>query len=126
MQAYREELIELYYLGCRHLQFDDPTFAFFCADSTIDGMDKAGVDSEKLFDRYIQVYNAILANRPSDFTMISSRSCTRSMVVKRCPHPPQNRRRRMADPSSVGRLSFTCVSSWPQNGHRIRGCQGVA
>ncbi|KAF7797751.1 hypothetical protein EIP86_008951 [Pleurotus ostreatoroseus] len=69
VQAYREELSELYYLGCRHIQFDDPTFAFFCADSTIEGMEKAGVDSEKLFARYIKLYNDILANRPSDFTV---------------------------------------------------------
>ena len=69
VQAYREELIELYYLGCRHVQFDDPTFAFFCADSTIEGMEKAGVDSEKLFNRYVRVYNEILAHRPSDFTV---------------------------------------------------------
>lgn len=68
-QAYREELAELYYLGCRNVQFDDPTFAFFCADSTIEGMDKAGVDSEKLFARYIKLYNDILAQRPSDFTV---------------------------------------------------------
>ncbi|KAJ3525840.1 hypothetical protein NM688_g8342 [Phlebia brevispora] len=69
VQAYREELSELYYLGCRHIQIDDPTFAFFCADSTIEGMEKAGVDSEKLFDRYIKLYNDILAHRPSDLTV---------------------------------------------------------
>ncbi len=57
--------------------------------------------------------------RASDFTTISSRSCTRSIVVKRWPQLTQKRRRRIAELSSVGRLSFTCVSSWPQNGHFI-------
>jgi len=38
------------------------------------------------------------------------------MVVKRWLQALQKRRRRMAYPSSVGRLSFTWVSSWPQNG----------
>ena len=83
MQAYREELIELYYLGCRHVQFDDPTFAFFCADTTIDGMDQAGVDSEQLFDLYIRVYNAILANRPADFT-IGLHTCRGNYRVRQC------------------------------------------
>ena len=68
VHAYREELSELYYLGCRNVQFDDPTFAFFCAESTIKGMDQAGVDSEGLFARYVRVYNDILANRPADLT----------------------------------------------------------
>jgi hypothetical protein len=41
--------------------------------------------------------------------MVSSRSCTRSNVVKRPPHCgfTQDLRRRIAAPSSEGRLSFT-------------------
>ena len=86
VQAYREELTELYYLGCRHVQFDDPTFAFFCAESTIAGMEKAAVDSEKLFDRYIKVYNDILANRPPDFT-ISIHTCRGNYKVRNAVPP---------------------------------------
>jgi hypothetical protein len=52
--------------------------------------------------------------RPSLLSTVSSRSCTRSKVVKRLWQPGQERRRRMAAPSSAGRLSFTCVSSRPQ------------
>src|SRR5215469_4377641 len=51
---------------------------------------------------------------------VSSRSCTRSNVVKRAAQFGQNRRRRIAARSSVGRESLTCVSSHPQNGQRIR------
>lgn len=69
VHAYREEFRALYAEGCRNIQFDDPTFAFFCVDSTIEGMEKAGVDSEKLFDTYINVYNAILKDRPADLTV---------------------------------------------------------
>ena len=69
VQGYREELRALYAAGCRNIQFDDPTFAFFCADSTIEGMEKAGVDWQQLLDMYIQVYNDILQGRPADFTI---------------------------------------------------------
>src|SRR5690349_13825730 len=50
---------------------------------------------------------------------LSSRSCTRSKVVKRAPQPEQSRRRRIVELSSVGRESLTWASSLPQNGHRI-------
>src|SRR5581483_8027986 len=50
---------------------------------------------------------------------VSSRNCTRSKVVKRAAQLGQSRRRRIAAWSSVGRESLTCVSSVPQNGHRI-------
>ena len=55
-----------------------------------------------------------IASRPC-----SSRNCTRSKVVKRPPQSGQWRRRRMAEPSSEGRLSFTWVSLLLQNGQRI-------
>jgi hypothetical protein len=42
-------------------------------------------------------------------------------VVKRAPQLPQMRRRRIAALSSVGRESFTWVSSFPQKGQRIGG-----
>ncbi|KIP11392.1 hypothetical protein PHLGIDRAFT_516333 [Phlebiopsis gigantea 11061_1 CR5-6] len=68
-KAYKEEIRALYALGCRSIQFDDPTFAFLCADSTIEGMKAAGMEWEKLFDTYISVYNDILRERPSDLTV---------------------------------------------------------
>ncbi|CCM05208.1 uncharacterized protein FIBRA_07417 [Fibroporia radiculosa] len=69
IQAYREEIDELYRLGCRHIQFDDPTFCFFCAESMISGMVQAGVDHEALLSTYIGVYNDILKDRPGDLTV---------------------------------------------------------
>jgi hypothetical protein len=51
------------------------------------------------------------ARWPLRLTMVSSRSWTRSKVVKRDPQAVQKRRRRMAELSSVGRESFTWVSS---------------
>jgi len=50
---------------------------------------------------------------------VSSRSCTRSKVVKRKLHDMQTRRRRITDESSVGRESFTWVSRLLQLGQRM-------
>src|ERR1700761_5694003 len=63
---------------------------------------------------------------PVFLTTVSSRSCTRSNVVKRAAQLVQNRRRRIAERSSVGRESLTWVSSKPQNGQRIPPPSGPA
>jgi len=67
--AYQQEIAELYSLGCRNLQFDDPLLAYFCAESMLNGMKEAGVDSEVLLDLYIKVYNDILQERPEGMTV---------------------------------------------------------
>ncbi|KAI0963685.1 hypothetical protein AcW1_000693 [Taiwanofungus camphoratus] len=69
IQAYREEINELYQMGCRNIQFDDPNFCFFCAESMISGMEVAQVDHEALLSMYIGVYNNILRGRPEDLTV---------------------------------------------------------
>src|SRR5690349_15304400 len=55
---------------------------------------------------------------PSFLTTLSPRSWTRSKVEKRAPQLSHWRRRRIEAPSSVGRLSFTWLSGWRQNGQR--------
>jgi len=69
VQAYREEFAELYAIGVRNIQFDDPLLAYFCAESMLTGMKEAGVDSEKLLDLYLHTYNAIIADRPKDLNV---------------------------------------------------------
>src|SRR5579863_10461157 len=59
------------------------------------------------------------ARRPLRLITVSSRSCTRSKVVKRKLQARQKRRRRMTEESSAGRESFTWVSRLPQLGQRI-------
>src|SRR5258706_2301545 len=59
------------------------------------------------------------SRRPAFLITVSSRNCTRSKVVKRPPQPGHRRRRRIAALSSDGLLSFTWVSSCPQNGQRM-------
>lgn len=67
--AYRAELKELYEMGCRNIQIDDPTFCYFCDESMIVGMEKAGVDHEALLDTYIRAINVITRGRPDDLTI---------------------------------------------------------
>lgn len=67
--AYREEIKELYDIGCRHIQIDDPTFCYFCNENMIAGMEKAGVDHEALLDTYIRAINVCTQGRPNDLTI---------------------------------------------------------
>ncbi|KAJ7630874.1 hypothetical protein FB45DRAFT_833672 [Roridomyces roridus] len=67
--AYRAEIKELYGLGCRNIQFDDPTFAFFCNDDMIKDMEAAGVDHEALLDTYIRAINLCTMDRPQDLNI---------------------------------------------------------
>jgi methionine synthase II (cobalamin-independent) len=67
--AYQAEFQELYELGCRYIQIDDPTFAFFCYEPTTAGMKEAGVDPEALLDTYVHSINACTKNRPSDLNV---------------------------------------------------------
>ncbi|KAI0735071.1 UROD/MetE-like protein [Earliella scabrosa] len=76
--AFREEINDLYNLGCRRIQFDDPGFAFYCSPLTIKGMEAQGVEGEKLLDMHIGVYNAVTANRPADL-VISVHTCRGNM-----------------------------------------------
>ncbi|TFK30331.1 UROD/MetE-like protein [Coprinopsis marcescibilis] len=67
--AYRAEFQELYYLGCRRIQIDDPTFCYFCNENMISGMEGAGVDHEALLDTYIRAINLCTEGRPDDLTV---------------------------------------------------------
>ncbi|KIK70913.1 hypothetical protein GYMLUDRAFT_32996 [Collybiopsis luxurians FD-317 M1] len=65
-KAYREEFQELYELGCRNIQIDDPTFAFFCYEPTIAGMKAEGLDPDEILDTYIRATNYCTKDRPKD------------------------------------------------------------
>lgn len=67
--AYRAEIKDLYDLGCRHIQFDDPTFCYFCDKNMITGMEEAGVDHNSLLDTYIRAINVCTRDRPADLTI---------------------------------------------------------
>ncbi|KAJ7634237.1 hypothetical protein DFH06DRAFT_1003996 [Mycena polygramma] len=67
--AYRAEIKELYELGCRNIQMDDPTFCYFCDEGMISGMEAAGVDHERLLDTYIRAINICTVDRPADLNI---------------------------------------------------------
>src|SRR6476619_5893024 len=75
---------------------------------------RKAIDSER-----ISLSRSNGTRRPLRLMTTSSRSCTRSKVVKRKLQVRQMRRRRIAAESSVGRESLTWVSSDPQLGQRI-------
>lgn len=65
-QAYRDELKILYAAGLRNVQFDDPNFAYFCSEKMLAGFEVDGEDAIALFDKYVNLYNDCLSERPSD------------------------------------------------------------
>jgi len=67
-KAYREEIADLYKAGCRNIQIDDPLLAYFCAVPMLEGMKERGIDSNKVLDSYIKLYNDCLAGHPEDMT----------------------------------------------------------
>ncbi|KAL1951833.1 hypothetical protein VTO73DRAFT_982 [Trametes versicolor] len=69
VQAFREEIHDLYQHGCRRIQFDDAGFCFFCSEAMISSMEAKGVDHEELLSKHIKVYNAVTADRPEDLSI---------------------------------------------------------
>ncbi|RPD55831.1 UROD/MetE-like protein [Lentinus tigrinus ALCF2SS1-6] len=78
VKAYREEIQDLYDLGCRRIQFDDPGFAFLCSNDMITGMESTGEDYDRLVDTLIGVYNAITADWAADL-VFSVHTCRGNM-----------------------------------------------
>ncbi|CZT23839.1 related to methionine synthase II (cobalamin-independent) [Ramularia collo-cygni] len=62
-KAYRQELKTLYREGCRNVQIDDPTLAYFCSEDMLEGLRKDGVDTEELFGMYLKAHNDAIAER---------------------------------------------------------------
>ncbi|KAJ7786242.1 hypothetical protein B0H16DRAFT_1489765 [Mycena metata] len=67
--AYRAEIKELYELGCRNIQLDDPTFCYFCSADMIKEMEAEGVDHEALLSTYIRAINLCTIDRPADLNI---------------------------------------------------------
>lgn len=68
-QAYREEIADLAAAGCRYLQIDDVSFAYFCDESYRDTFRRRGEDPDQLLRTYTRVINQALENRPPGMTV---------------------------------------------------------
>lgn len=65
-KAYQQEFKTLYDEGCRNIQIDDPTLAYFCSDAMHEALKSDGEDPEALFDTYLKAHNDCIADRPAD------------------------------------------------------------
>ncbi len=67
-QAYRKAVNAFYDAGCRYLQIDDCSFAYFCDPAQRKMLADRGDDPDTLPDCFAQMINAGLADKPSDLT----------------------------------------------------------
>jgi 5-methyltetrahydropteroyltriglutamate--homocysteine methyltransferase len=74
VEAYREEVAQLYAAGCRYLQMDDVGFAYLCDADFRAQMTARGEDPDELVIRYRDAMNAVIAGRPDDL-IVSTHMC---------------------------------------------------
>jgi methionine synthase II (cobalamin-independent) len=67
--AYRKAIAHLAEAGCRYLQLDDITFAYLCDPKIQQNCRANGDDPAALPQRYADVINAALADRPADMAV---------------------------------------------------------
>jgi hypothetical protein len=75
-----DEYVEILIVG--HIQFDDPTFCYFCSENMISGMEQAGVDHEELLDTYIRAINVCVKGHPKGLR-VSVHMCRGNFTVSR-------------------------------------------
>lgn len=66
IQAYRDAVAAFYAAGCRYLQLDDTSWGALCSTEQREAMQKNGIDPDKLAKRYVEIVNAVIADRPAD------------------------------------------------------------
>jgi 5-methyltetrahydropteroyltriglutamate--homocysteine methyltransferase len=69
VRTYRKAVKAFYDEGCRYLQFDDTSWGEFCSKEKTDAYRARGVDLEHIKRKYVDVLNAILAEKPEDMTI---------------------------------------------------------
>ncbi len=67
-QAYAGAVKGFYDVGCRYLQIDDCSFAYFCDPEQIKMLSARGDDPKSLPDRFADMINAAVADKPADMT----------------------------------------------------------
>jgi 5-methyltetrahydropteroyltriglutamate--homocysteine methyltransferase len=67
--VYREELRQLGEAGCTYLQLDDTNFAYLCDPRLRESHRQFGDDPDIMADRYADLINAAIADRPAGMTI---------------------------------------------------------
>ena len=70
-KAYGAEIRALADAGCTYVQFDDTNFAYLCDASMRADMSARGEDPDETLDRYIRVFNSVLAQKPAGMTFVT-------------------------------------------------------
>jgi 5-methyltetrahydropteroyltriglutamate--homocysteine methyltransferase len=68
-QAYTDEMLALYDLGARYLQFDDTIFAFLGDPDWRAGQAASGLDPDHQHEINVGVINEVLARKPADMAV---------------------------------------------------------
>ena len=68
-RVYREEIADLYALGCRYLQLDDTNLAYLCDPAHRDRARKLGEDPDLLPSLYARLISECVKERPADMTV---------------------------------------------------------
>ena len=69
VQAYRDAVQAFYDAGCRYLQFDDTAWAYLCSEVELAKAADRGIRVDGLAERYADLLNRVLADRPSDLVV---------------------------------------------------------
>ena len=72
--AYNKAIKAFYAVGCRYLQLDDTSLAYFCDPAQIKMLAERGDDPKRLVDQYRDTLALALADRPKDMT-ITTHTC---------------------------------------------------
>ena len=67
-QAYNDAVQAFYKIGCRYMQIDDCSFAYFCDPEQLKMLSARGDDPKTLPDRFSDMINMATANKPADMT----------------------------------------------------------
>ena len=68
-RIYKEELRDLARLGATYVQLDDVSLPLLCDEKLRDGVRARGYGPDQLVDRYIELNNAALKDRPAGLTV---------------------------------------------------------
>ncbi|TLS38902.1 5-methyltetrahydropteroyltriglutamate--homocysteine S-methyltransferase [Pseudalkalibacillus caeni] len=64
--AYQKAIQAFYDAGCRYLQLDDTSWAYFCSEEEKEKMRARGMNPDELTGLYARTINEAIAERPSD------------------------------------------------------------